>query len=56
MPVLLKSLQGVGHAIHVNTKLNKKLNEDSTLDIDIVKMPAHSTQSALLQKCGLSHM
>ena len=37
MPVLLKSLQGVGHAIHVNTKLNEKLNEDSTLDIDMIE-------------------
>ncbi|HEA4306237.1 TPA: hypothetical protein QHD40_002716, partial [Staphylococcus aureus] len=37
MPVLLKSLQGVGHAIYVNTKLNEKLNEDSTLDIDMIE-------------------
>ncbi|HCU9618710.1 TPA: phage tail protein, partial [Staphylococcus aureus] len=37
MPVSLKSLQGVEHAIYVSTKINKKLNEDSTLDIDIVE-------------------
>ena len=30
-------MQGVGHAIHVNTKLNEKLNEDSTLDIDMIE-------------------
>ncbi|HFO1690671.1 TPA: SGNH/GDSL hydrolase family protein [Staphylococcus aureus] len=37
MPILLKSLQGVGHAINVSTKVSKKLNEDSSLDLTIIE-------------------
>ncbi|HCV3922409.1 phage tail protein [Staphylococcus aureus] len=37
MPILLKSLQGVGHAINVSTKISKKLNEDSSLDLTIIE-------------------
>lgn len=37
MPILLKSLQGVGHAINISTKVSKKLNEDSSLDLTIIE-------------------
>ncbi|CCC87592.1 phage protein [Staphylococcus aureus subsp. aureus LGA251] len=37
MPILLKSLQGVGHAINVSTKVSKKLNEDSSLNLTIIE-------------------
>ncbi|HFO1513066.1 TPA: SGNH/GDSL hydrolase family protein [Staphylococcus aureus] len=37
MSILLKSLQGVGHAINVSTKVSKKLNEDSSLDLTIIE-------------------
>ncbi|EZY68574.1 SGNH/GDSL hydrolase family protein [Staphylococcus aureus] len=37
MPILLKSLQGAGHAVYVGSRINKKLNEDSTVDIEIVE-------------------
>ncbi|PNY85075.1 SGNH/GDSL hydrolase family protein [Staphylococcus agnetis] len=37
MPVLLKSLQGVGTTLYVATKTNHKLAEDGTLELDIVE-------------------
>ncbi len=37
MPVLLKSLQGVGTTLYVGTKTNHKLAEDGTLELDIVE-------------------
>ncbi|UXU67483.1 phage tail protein [Staphylococcus agnetis] len=37
MPVLLKSLQGVGTTLYVKTKTNHKLAEDGTLEIDIIE-------------------
>lgn len=35
MPILLKSLQGVGYALPASCKVNEKINEDSTLDLTI---------------------
>lgn len=35
MPILLKSLQGVGYTLPAKCKVNEKINEDSTLDIEI---------------------
>lgn len=40
MPVLLKSLQGVGRSLLVNTKENIKNSEDGTLEIDIIENKA----------------
>ena len=37
MPILLKSLQGVGYSLPATCKVNEKINEDSTLDIDIIE-------------------
>ncbi|UNB47391.1 SGNH/GDSL hydrolase family protein [Staphylococcus coagulans] len=37
MPVLLKSLQGVGYPLNVKTKVTHKLNEESSLEIDIIE-------------------
>ncbi|WP_274316346.1 SGNH/GDSL hydrolase family protein [Staphylococcus hyicus] len=40
MPVLLKSLQGVGTTLYVGTKTNHKLAEDGTLELDIIENKA----------------
>ncbi|WP_423828581.1 DUF7643 domain-containing protein, partial [Staphylococcus aureus] len=32
MPILLKTLQGIGQSLPVETKLNEKLNEDGSLE------------------------
>ncbi|UXU56807.1 phage tail protein [Staphylococcus agnetis] len=40
MPVLLKSLQGVGTPLAVGTKTNHKLAEDGTLELDIIENKA----------------
>ncbi|MDH9660499.1 SGNH/GDSL hydrolase family protein [Staphylococcus epidermidis] len=40
MPILLKTLQGVGQSLPVETKLNEKLNEDGSLEIEMVENKA----------------
>ncbi|HDT8470811.1 TPA: phage tail protein [Staphylococcus pseudintermedius] len=40
MPVLLKSLQGVGYPLNVKTKVTHKLNEESSLEMDIIENKA----------------
>lgn len=40
MPIALTTLQGVKRPLYVDTKLNDKLNEDGSLDIEIVENPA----------------
>lgn len=40
MPVLLKSTQGVGRSLVVNTKTVEKLSEDGNLEIDIIENKA----------------
>ncbi|WP_145376340.1 SGNH/GDSL hydrolase family protein [Staphylococcus epidermidis] len=40
MPILLKTLQGIGQSLPVETKLNEKLNEDGSLEIEMVENKA----------------
>lgn len=40
MPILLKTLQGVGQSLPVETKLNEKLNEDGSLEIEMIENKA----------------
>ncbi|PTK22535.1 SGNH/GDSL hydrolase family protein [Staphylococcus hominis] len=40
MPIELKTLQGVGQSLHVETVLNEKLNEDSSLEFEIIENKA----------------
>lgn len=40
MPILLKTLQGVGQSLPVETKLNEKLNENGSLEIEMVENKA----------------
>jgi lysophospholipase L1-like esterase len=40
LPILLKTLQGVGQSLPVETKLNEKLNEDGSLEIEMVENKA----------------
>ncbi|WP_431607753.1 DUF7643 domain-containing protein, partial [Staphylococcus aureus] len=37
MPLLLQSLQCVGYAINVSTQISKKLNEDSSFEVNIIE-------------------
>lgn len=40
MPIELKTLQGVGQSLHVETVLNEKLNEESSLEFEIIENKA----------------
>lgn len=40
MPILLKSLQGRGYPLYVNTKVNEKLSQDGTLEFEIIENKA----------------
>lgn len=40
MPIELKTLQGVGQSLHVETVLNERLNEDGSLEFDIIENKA----------------
>ena len=52
MPILLKTLQGIGQSLPVETKLNEKLNEDGSLEIEMVENKATFDAIGLLLKCG----
>lgn len=40
MPIELRTLQGVGQSLYVETVLNEKLNEDSSLEFEIIENKA----------------
>ena len=57
MPISLKTLQGVKRPLYVDTKLNEKLNEDGSLDIEIVENSAtFDTIGAITKMWTLSNI